>query len=217
MRPPNRPNPKLACAVCLYQLGYGYDRIARRLFLPKHKVYKFISRRVRKRGLKKPAILPKQKVVRLRKDPMMRTAKKLQSKTRRQRVVRLRRYVWRWLFRNFNSPIAESMTGCSRENFKRHIQSKFRHRMTWENYAKHWQLDHIVPCRSFDLSDPEQVKKCFHFSNYQPLIRAENAKKSYKIVTHQPELFLLRMTNDEPATCTTLKNPCSPVMGWIMV
>ena len=35
--------------------------------------------------------------------------------------------------------------GCSFEEFKIHIESKFTLEMNWENYATYWQLDHIIP------------------------------------------------------------------------
>ena len=40
-----------------------------------------------------------------------------------------------------------------------------------------WHIDHIVSCWRFDLTDPEQQKQCFHFSNMQPLWREENMAK----------------------------------------
>jgi hypothetical protein len=54
---------------------------------------------------------------------------------------------------------------------------KFRFPMTRENYGEVWEVDHIRPVCSFDLSDPEQVKACFHHSNLQPLFIGENRSK----------------------------------------
>ncbi len=51
--------------------------------------------------------------------------------------------------------------------------------MTWDNYGK-WQIDHKIPCASFDLTDPEQQKSCFHFSNLQPLWAKDNNSKGAK-------------------------------------
>jgi hypothetical protein len=56
--------------------------------------------------------------------------------------------------------------------------------MNWDNYGfgiDKWNMDHIIPCASFDLSDPEQQKKCFHYTNLQPLWQLENILKSDRI------------------------------------
>lgn len=52
--------------------------------------------------------------------------------------------------------------------------------MSWENYGE-WHIDHIVPCSSFDLTDPKQQEDCFNFKNLQPLWGWENSKKGSKI------------------------------------
>ena len=53
--------------------------------------------------------------------------------------------------------------------------------MSWDNYGTHgWHIDHIRPCASFDLSDEEQQKICFHYTNLQPLWAEDNLKKSKK-------------------------------------
>lgn len=77
------------------------------------------------------------------------------------------------LLKTINSRKASSsrkLLGCSIEFFKEYIESKFTQGMTWENRGVYgWHLDHIRPCSSFDLTDLEQQKVCFHYTNYQPL------------------------------------------------
>lgn len=78
------------------------------------------------------------------------------------------------------------LLGCSIEELKQHLESKFESWMTWENYGKYdkerdtWHIDHIKPCSSFDLTDEEQQKQCFHYTNLQPLLAIDNIKKSNK-------------------------------------
>ena len=57
----------------------------------------------------------------------------------------------------------------------------FQDGMTRENHGI-WHIDHITPCTAFDLTDPEQQKKCFHYTNLQPLWAIDNMKKSNKII-----------------------------------
>jgi|TARA_Y100000296_G_scaffold49571_1_gene56801 hypothetical protein len=61
-----------------------------------------------------------------------------------------------------------------------HLERQFQSGMTKENYGK-WHVDHIIPCASFDFSDPEQQKKCFHYTNLQPLWAFDNMSKGKSI------------------------------------
>jgi hypothetical protein len=73
------------------------------------------------------------------------------------------------------------MLGCNMEEFKQYLTSKFTEGMNWDNYGrKGWHIDHIKPCASFDLSDYNQQKQCFHYTNLQPLWWNDNLRKSAK-------------------------------------
>jgi len=62
------------------------------------------------------------------------------------------------------------------------FESLFQYGMTRENHGR-WHIDHITPCTAFDLTDPEQQKKCFHYTNLQPLWAIDNMKKYNKIIS----------------------------------
>lgn len=73
------------------------------------------------------------------------------------------------------------LLGCSLPALRRHIESKFKPGMSWENRGRHgWHLDHIKPCSTFDLCVPEQQRECFHYSNLQPLWWRDNLQKGNK-------------------------------------
>lgn len=59
---------------------------------------------------------------------------------------------------------------------KKWIESQFLPGMTWENHGE-WHIDHIKPCASFDLTDPEQQRECFNYKNLQPLWAFDNLSK----------------------------------------
>ena len=72
------------------------------------------------------------------------------------------------------------LIGCSIETLKEHLEKQFIEGMTWENWGKgkgKWNIDHIVPCASFELANIEEQKKCFHYTNQQPLWEEENLRK----------------------------------------
>lgn len=73
------------------------------------------------------------------------------------------------------------LVGCSIEFLKSYLKEKFKEGMTWENHGK-WHIDHIKPCCSFNLLDIEEQRKCFHYTNLQPLWAEENLSKGGKII-----------------------------------
>ena len=74
---------------------------------------------------------------------------------------------------------ALELIGCSKTELINYLESQFSEGMTWENWSLNgWHIDHIRPISSFDLSDPAQVKECFHYTNLQPLWAIDNLKKS---------------------------------------
>lgn len=77
------------------------------------------------------------------------------------------------------------LLGCSISELKIHLESKFQPGMTWENHGYGddcWHIDHILPCASFDLTQESEQRKCFHYTNLQPLWQRDNLKKSNKLI-----------------------------------
>jgi hypothetical protein len=84
---------------------------------------------------------------------------------------------------NKKSDSTMSLVGCSPKMLIDHLESLFTEGMSWDNYGiDGWHIDHILPCASFDLNDPLQQIKCFHYTNLQPLWALDNIKKSDKII-----------------------------------
>lgn len=105
---------------------------------------------------------------RMRNDPVFRLSMYLRSRMNA-------------LLRGQTSKKALELLGCSLAEYKVYLENKFYGNINWDNYGTVWHLDHIIPCSAFDLSDPEEQKKCFHYTNTQPLLAKENLRKYNKI------------------------------------
>ena len=73
----------------------------------------------------------------------------------------------------------KQLTGCELSFLKGYLEANFTEGMTWENHGS-WHIDHIKPCCSFDLTQEEEQKKCFHYTNLQPLWANDNLSKGGK-------------------------------------
>jgi len=79
---------------------------------------------------------------------------------------------------NYRAGSAVRDLGCTIEELKRYLESKFQGGMSWDNYGRNgWHIDHIRPLSGYDLSNTEQVKEACHYSNLQPLWRQDNLSK----------------------------------------
>lgn len=91
----------------------------------------------------------------------------------------LRKRMWETIVKSqgkTKSARSLQLLGCSAQDCRLYLESLFLDGMTWENYGE-WHIDHIKPISSFDLSQPEEQFKCFHYTNLQPLWAIDNLKK----------------------------------------
>jgi hypothetical protein len=80
---------------------------------------------------------------------------------------------------NFKGDKTLKLLGCTIEDFKLHLEKQFLPEMNWENHGIVWEIDHIKPCASFDLTDVNQQKECFHYVNQYPLFKTTDIAKSF--------------------------------------
>lgn len=73
---------------------------------------------------------------------------------------------------------SEQLLGCTWDQLKTHIESKFLPGMSWENRHE-WHVDHIVPLAS--AKSVEEIENLCKWHNLQPLWRLDNLKKGAKI------------------------------------
>jgi hypothetical protein len=100
---------------------------------------------------------------------------------RRKRDInfKLAHYLRKTINRCLHGGSAVNDLGCSIDEFKIYIESKFTTDMSWDNYGK-WHIDHIKPLSLFQLSDFEQLKIACHYTNLQPLWAKDNLIKGAK-------------------------------------
>lgn len=71
--------------------------------------------------------------------------------------------------------------GCSIEELKTYLESKFESGMSWDNWGigeGKWQIDHIYPLHKVNLEERSQLQKVTHYTNLQPIWHADHIKKS---------------------------------------
>jgi len=99
--------------------------------------------------------------------------------------------------RNLKMTVME-LLGCSKEQLEEFIISKFTEKMSLQNYGE-WEMDHIKPLASFNLNNIDEVKKCFHYTNLQPLWLKDNRSKGARY--HRPSTIDHRPSPEVMARC----------------
>lgn len=85
------------------------------------------------------------------------------------------------LLKGTNCSKSLSIIDCSMSFLKEWLESNFKDGMTMENYGPYWHVDHVIPCSLFDMTNDDEVKVCFHWSNLQPLEASINESKHNNI------------------------------------
>lgn len=85
-------------------------------------------------------------------------------------------------FRNLNAKKYNKTTnilGCTFDEFRIYIESKFIDGMSLENYGE-WHLDHIIPISYANSED--DVYRLNHYLNFQPLWASTNLSKGNRFI-----------------------------------
>ena len=69
-----------------------------------------------------------------------------------------------------------NLLGYSCDELKQHLERTFTKGMGWNNVGD-WHIDHILPVSSFDLTDAEQLARCWSLPNLRALWARDNMTK----------------------------------------
>lgn len=84
---------------------------------------------------------------------------KLREKKKWQ--INLRRYV----IQKHTCPFYAPYFGLDIENIRKWFEYQFNDTLTWDNFGKEWQFDHIIPVIYFDHDDEQELRLCWNFTN----------------------------------------------------
>jgi len=96
----------------------------------------------------------------------------------------LRRRLLHALKGNTKSASTLKLLGTTVEHLRQHLETQFLPGMNWQNHGHgkdKWVVDHMMPVRSFDLTQEDQQRQCFHWTNLQPLWDPDNNAKRAKV------------------------------------
>lgn len=94
----------------------------------------------------------------------------------------MRRSISNSLHGRKNGQSWEKLVGYTVDELMKWLENKFSDGMTWENYGKVWNIDHIIPRSWFKYASPEDplFKECWKLENLQPLEAKKNYRKGNK-------------------------------------
>jgi hypothetical protein len=70
---------------------------------------------------------------------------------------------------------------CDISTYRKYLEDQFVDGMTWENYGKVWDIDHIVPIK-YQNPTVEEIMKRLHYTNTQPLWKKINNSKGNRFI-----------------------------------
>ncbi|MGH7974985.1 MAG: hypothetical protein ACREBR_05640 [bacterium] len=155
----------------------AYYQVNRDRLLAKQKIYDKIPKNNRKKAERSKMYRSKNKI-------KMQGYFRSYCKDREQLDInfrlanRLRHRLYNAIRRSQKKGSAVRDLGCSIKFFKSYLESKFLPEMTWNNYGLHWEIDHVIPLKDFDLTKRKQLLKAVYYMNLQPLLIKDHREKT---------------------------------------
>lgn len=80
-----------------------------------------------------------------------------------------------------NSISTMDYIGCNIQYLREWFEYNFTAEMTWDNYGSYWSIDHVIPVGKYDLTNEEEKRTCWNWSNLTPVSVAYNSSKKSSI------------------------------------
>lgn len=177
---------KYKCKSCVKEYRLIYNKLNQNKF----KEYNYNNREKISNQKKIYYVTNKEKFIPLQKEWKINNPEKLKIYEKKHRLKNKIHFqiknsincrIWGGLQNDQSSKTynSEEYLGCKIEYYKTYLNSLFLPEMNWGNFGKVWEIDHIKPIISFDLTDIEQQKQCFNYTNTQPLFKTTEISKQY--------------------------------------
>lgn len=80
--------------------------------------------------------------------------------------------------------------GLDIQHFRKWVSLQFTKEMTWDNFGKAWQFEHVVPVVYFDFSKDIDLKLCWNFVNIRvESIKTSKSKTNWSMLTQAKSYF----------------------------
>lgn len=94
-----------------------------------------------------------------------------------------RKRIWKCLKNKSNS--SKDLLGCDITNYVKWIEYTMDEQMNWENYGTYWNIDHLIPIDTFDITCEKEAKKAFNWKNTWAMVSSKNFSKNSNIIEQQ--------------------------------
>lgn len=73
----------------------------------------------------------------------------------------------------------EDLVPYNLQQLKEHLEKQFNENMSWSNYGSYWEIDHIIPQNTFNItsSDDLDFQICWSLLNLRPLEKLLNRQR----------------------------------------
>jgi hypothetical protein len=101
----------------------------------------------------------------------------LRFREKRKWQIALRRYVIEKALSKSYAPYF----GLDIVNMRLWFEYQFTKGISWENFGKEWQFDHIIPVTYFDFASEEQLRLCWNFTNIRVELIEKNKNRGARL------------------------------------
>jgi phage-related minor tail protein len=148
-------------------------RLNKETYLAKNKIYRVKNHKKILEGKKRYRLANKNKILAYQ-SKYEELQRKINPKFRIKAALRTR--IHNAVRKGYKSASTVQLLGCTVKDLKNHLELQFQPNMSWSNYGE-WHIDHRKPCASFDLTKESEQRKCFNYTNLQPLWAEDNLRK----------------------------------------